>query len=136
MKFSLLVLSILFLPFTFLAQSGVIKGRVYNNLNNKPVPDAKVLVIDQAKGAITLEDGTFEISGLNPGVYSIKATSVGFKELVLNEIIVTNARSIELDFALEELVLEQKEVTVKATPFVRKSESPTSLKTLNASEIE
>lgn len=136
MKFSLLVLSILFLPFTFLAQSGVIKGRVYNNLNNKPVPDAKVLVIDQAKGAITLEDGTFEISGLKPGVYSIKATSVGFKELVLNEIIVTNARSIELDFALEELVLEQKEVTVKATPFVRKSESPTSLKTLNASEIE
>ncbi len=136
MKFSLLVLSILFLPFTFLAQSGLIKGRVYNNLNNKPVPDAKVLVIDQAKGAITLEDGTFEISGLKPGVYSIKATSVGFKELVLNEIIVTNARSIELDFALEELVLEQKEVTVKATPFVRKSESPTSLKTLNASEIE
>lgn len=136
MKLSLFVLLLAICPLSILAQTSLIKGRVYNSLNNKPVPDAKVLVIDQAKGAITAEDGTFEIIGLKPGVYSIKATSVGFKELILNEITVTNARSVELDFALEEVVLEQKEVTVKATPFVRKSESPTSLKTLNATEIE
>jgi len=109
---------------------------VFNNLNNQPLPFASVVVIGQQKGALTDENGKYEITGLNPGVYNFKASVAGYKDLVLNEVTVTNARSIELDFALEEMILNQEEVVVRASPFQRKSESPVSLKTLNATEIE
>ncbi len=130
----LITLSLLF-NFAF-AQSSLVKGRVFNNLNNQAIPFAKVVVIDQQKGAVAFDDGTYEIAGLKPGVYSFKATATGFKDLIINEITVTNARTVDLDFGLEEIVLVQEEVVVKASPFIRKSESPVSLKTLNATEIE
>jgi hypothetical protein len=136
MKNFSLLLTFTLLSFSFLAQNSLVRGKVSNSLNNQAIPFAKIIVIDQQKGAISDDAGNFEITGLNPGVYSFKATVSGFKELVINEITVTNARSIELNFALDEIVLEQEEVVVKASPFQRKSESPVSLKTLNATEIE
>ena len=135
MKLSFLILTNLFVFISF-AQIGLIKGRVYNSSNNQGIPQAKVQIIELTKGTITDDNGNFEFSGITPGVYSFKATAPGFRELILNEITVTNARSVDLDFALEEFVLENKEVVVKASPFVRKTESPVSLKTLNATEIE
>ena len=135
MKFSLLILTNIFVFFSF-AQNGLIKGRVYNNSNNQGIPQAKVQIVELTKGTITDDIGNFEFSGIAPGVYSFKATAPGFRELILNEITVTNARSVDLEFAMEEFILENKEVVVKASPFVRKTESPVSLKTLNATEIE
>jgi hypothetical protein len=125
----------LIIGFSF-SQNSLVKGRIYNNLNNQPIPFAKVVVVDQQKGAVAFDDGTYEIAGLKPGVYSFKASASGFRDLILNEITVTNARTVDLDFGLEEIVLLQEEVVVKASPFLRKSESPVSLKTLNATEIE
>jgi hypothetical protein len=133
------IFTLLFSLFLFTgihAQNGLVRGRVFNAQTNASVEGAKVQVIEMAKGTITNADGTFEITGLKPGVYSFKAVSIGFKELVFNEITVTNARAVDLDFALDELVSNQKEVIVKSSPFVKKAESPNSLKTLNATEIE
>ncbi len=135
MKFYFLILTNIFIFFSF-SQIGLIKGRVYNTSNNQGIPQAKVQIIELTKGTITDDNGSFEFSGIAPGVYSFKATAPGFRELILNEITVTNARTVELEFALEEFVLENKEVVVKASPFVRKTESPVSLKTLNTTEIE
>jgi len=136
MKKIFLLLTLVSITFNFLSQSSLVKGKVTNSLNNEPIQFAKIVAIDQQKGAISDENGLFEISGLKPGIYSFKATVAGFEELVINEIPVTNARSIELNFELNAIVLEQKEVVIKASPFQRKSESPVSLKTLNATEIE
>lgn len=117
-------------------QTGKISGRVFNSSNNESLPFSKVIVVDKQKGAVCLDDGTFVIENLNPGVYSFKATSSGFQELIINDITVTNARTVELNFPLEPIIREQKEVTVKAKPFTKVSESPVSLRTLNATEIE
>ena len=78
----------------------------------------------------------YKIGNIEPGVYSIKVTSSGFNELILSDITVSVSRSTELNFELEEFVLEQGEVKVVAKPFKRIKESPNSLKTLNATEIE
>jgi hypothetical protein len=135
MKIILSFLLILFYSLAF-SQSGIVRGLITNALNNKPIEQAKVQVLDQQLGAISDENGVYEISGIKPGVYSFKVVVSGFKAFQINEITVTNARSVSLDFALEEIVIEQQEVTVKANPFIRKIESPVSLKTLNSTEIE
>ena len=122
--------------FTTFSQNAKVTGKVFNASNNEPLFFAKVVLVDGGKGATTDDKGQFTIESLTPGIYSFKATAPGFTDLVLNEITVTNVRTEELLFALEPIVVEQKEVIVKAKPFIRKSESPVSLRTLNATEIE
>jgi hypothetical protein len=126
MKIILSFLLILFYSLAF-SQSGIVRGLITNTLNNKPIEQAKIQVLDQQLGAISNENGIYEITGIKPGVYSFKVVVSGFKAFQINEITVTNARSVSLDFALEEIVIEQQEVIVKANPFIRKIESPVSL---------
>lgn len=123
-------------PFVAFTQNAKVSGRVFNAINNEPLFYAKILVVEVSKGGMTDEKGQFMIEGLSPGIYSIKASAPGFQEIVINDVIITNARTEELSFGLEPIVVEQKEVIVKAKPFIRKSESPVSLRTLNAAEIE
>lgn len=119
-----------------IAQSGTITGRVFNSINNQPIEFVKVQLIGFQKGAFSDINGQFTINEIAPGIYSIKVVGDGFKELIIDDITVTNSRSVEIDFPLEELVFEQEEVTVKANPFRKVKESPVSLKTLNSAEIE
>ena len=134
MRFLLFV--VFFLPVFAFSQTGVVKGKVVQANNGLPIELAKIQLVDQQKGALTDENGEFEISGLTPGIYSFKATASGFKELVLNEITVTNARTVTIEFQLEDFIIDKKEIVIEAKPFVTKSESPNSLKTLNSTEIE
>ena len=136
MKKYFFLFSFLFLSSFSFSQSCRVEGRVYDALNNTSLEFAKVQVVNMQKGAITDENGSFRIDGLEPGVYSFKAVMSGYKASFLNEITITRSRVEQLEFAMEELVLEQEEVVVKASPFIRKKESPVSLKTLNATEIE
>ena len=126
----------LLVTLTSFSKNGLVRGHVYNAANNEAVALGKITIIELQKGAITKEDGSFEIVGIAPGIYSFKATCPGFKDQIINEITVTNARSIELDFNLDFVVNEQKEIIVKGNRFIRNVESPVSLKTLNATEIE
>lgn len=118
-------------------QTGTVKGRVFNNANNTSIEFAKIQVVGLQKGSLSDDLGEFIIEGLDPGVYSFQATVIGFDPLVINDITVTNARSVELNFAMVAIqVQEEENVTVVANPFVQSKESPVSLKTLNSTEIE
>jgi hypothetical protein len=130
------ILSFLFLITYVQSQVGIVRGKVVNASSNVGLPLVKIQLLDQQIGAISSEDGSYEINGIAPGVYSFKASSPGFKDQIINEITVTNARSIDLDFFLEVVIVEQKEVTIRANRFQRNVESPLSLKSLNSTEIE
>ena len=132
----LFIVSFLFLISYVQSQVGIVRGKVVSASSNVGLPLVKIQLLDQQIGAISSDDGSYEIKGIAPGVYSFKASSPGFKDQIINEITVTNARSIDLDFFLEVIVIEQKEVTIRANRFQRNVESPLSLKSLNATEIE
>lgn len=134
MRFLLVVL--LFLPVVAFNQTGVVKGKVVQAVNGLPIELAKVQIIDQQKGTFTNENGDFELTGLAPGVYSFKAVASGFKDLVINEISVTNSRTATIEFQMEDFIQDKEEIVIVAKQFTTKSESPNSLKTLNSTEIE
>jgi len=119
-----------------LAQSGTIYGAVNNSINNSPIEFSKVQLIGFQKGAFSDSLGNYVIEGVEPGLYSIKISSSGFNEIVISDIVVSNARSAEVNVNLEEIVVEQDEVTVRANPFRKIKESPISLKIMSAAEIQ
>ena len=117
------------------AQNGIIKGRITNGINNEPVGFANVLVEGTDKGTTTDIEGFYEIIGLEAGLYNVTASFVGFSEVTIYEIQVSNAKPAVVNFALEEVVSELDEVLVKASPFRKTEESPVSLRTIGVAEI-
>jgi len=125
-------------PLLTLAQNGIVRGKTVNLTNNQALDGVKILIVELSTGTVSDAEGNYEFTKLPPGIYTFRATATGFKPAFQNEISVTNARSITLDFQMEELVSgkESDEVVVKGPKFQRNTESPVSLKTLNATEIE
>ena len=64
MKLLVTFLVTFFIITGFQAQNGVVRGRVFNALTNAGIENAKVQLIEQAKGAITLADGTKKSVGV------------------------------------------------------------------------
>lgn len=119
-----------------MAQTGIIRGAINNKLNNEPVMFANILVLGTDLGTTTDLDGNYEITGLEPGLYDIRASYIGYNENTQYEIQVTNARPTILDFKLEEASQQLEEVVVKASPFRKTEESPVSLRTIGVAEIQ
>ena len=118
------------------AQTGIIKGKVTDAINNEPIPFANVLVEGTEKGAITDIDGVYEVSGLQPGLYNVRVSYVGYNDQSAYEIQVTNAKPAEVNFKIEEVIKDLQEVVVKASPFRKTEESPVSLRTIGVAEIQ
>jgi len=136
MKQILQITFFFFLPISLFAQSGTLSGKLTNASNGALVSPAKVNIIElQLLKAVDL-DGKFSFENLTPGIYTVKISAPGFEDKVQSEVLITNARPTELNIELEEKVQTSKDVKVTAAPFQRKVESPNSLKTLSATEIE
>ncbi|MHA7130430.1 TonB-dependent receptor [Algoriphagus namhaensis] len=134
MRKSLLALSFIFISISVFSQ-GTIRGKIVNPINNEPVAFANVFILDTELGAISDEDGNYEINQIPPGLYNVRASFVGFKTQTQYEIQVTLARPVQLDFELPEDASDLEEVVVNSE-FTRNEETPVSVRKLNANEIE
>ncbi|SDC72067.1 Outer membrane receptor proteins, mostly Fe transport [Algoriphagus faecimaris] len=134
MKKLLLLLSLTVFVLDAFSQ-GIIRGRVFNPVNNDPVAYANILILETELGAITDEEGNYEIKDIPPGLYNVRASFVGFKSQTQYEIQVTQAGPVQLDFELMEDASELSEVVV-SSEFSRSEETPLSVRKLNANEIE
>ncbi len=128
--FSLLFQSLLF------SQNGTIKGRVYNEKNNEPLPFVNLIIYETRIGSTTDFDGNFIFKGLEPGVVRLQVSSVGFEGNITEEFMVTNTRVANIDIGLKEMELKLDTFIVRASQFERKEESPVSMRRLSSSEIE
>ncbi len=137
MKFYLVIGALFFLTFSVWAQTGIIKGKVFNKVNNEPVPFANILIQGTTIGAAADENGFYELRELKPGQYNLEASFIGYKKLIVYEIQVTNARPSVIDFSLEEEAQKLDEVVVSASnTFYKSEESPLSLRTIGPTEIK
>ena len=122
--------------FSLFAQNGIIKGTVQDGLSNEPISFANILVMGTDFGTTTDIDGNFQVEGLAPGLYDIRASYIGYNDETLFEIQVSNSKPAEVNFKLEETIEQLQEVVVKASPFKKTEESPVSLRTIGVAEIQ
>ncbi|MDY0342986.1 MAG: TonB-dependent receptor [Lentimicrobium sp.] len=132
--FNLLILS--FLPIVMVAQSGTIKGRVFDKESNEPLPFTNIVVFGTSIGSISDLDGNFIFTGLKPGFVKLAATSVGYESYVSEEFQVTNSRTSFINIPLKSTTIDLEKVVIEASPFRKTEESPVSMRTLGIAEIE
>ena len=87
------------------AQITQLTGWIHDKETGEPLMGVNVIVQGTYKGAATDESGLFEITGLSPGDYDIKASMMGYTVQLKTGIRVHRDRITELDFYLEKTVL-------------------------------
>lgn len=135
MHASRLLLLLLF-PVLAVAQTGEIRGTVKNKNSNESIPFANVVIQNTTIGTTTDIDGKYSISNLKPGFYNVQVSYLGFKTQTVFEIQVVNSRPAIVNIEMEEDARSLQAVEVQASAFTRTEESPVSLRTIGAAEIQ
>jgi len=115
---------------------GIIKGRVFDSVSNEAVPFANVAIQNMAIGAVTDVDGNYSISNLEPGLYNVLATYVGYESKIVFEIQVFNMKPAVVNFPMIPTSTNLKEVEITTQVFSKNTESPVSVQTIGVNEIE
>ncbi len=136
MKIPGLFIAFLTLSIGSLAQTGTIKGRVFNAVNNEALPFSNVYIDGTDIGATTDYDGNFIITAVKPGFYELTASSLGFATKVTEEFQVIAGKTKFIEIGLKEEAVQLEEVEVTASVFQKKEDAPVSLRRIGVSEIE
>lgn len=117
------------------AQTGTVKGRVYNMKTNEPLEFATIRIQGTGNGATTDLEGNFEIE-FNPGFYRLEVSYVGYETTLSPEVHIQGNQTAFLDIAVPESSTLIEEVVVRPTMNLRKIESPVSYQTISVRDIE
>ncbi len=121
----ILCCSLLFFQF-ILAGNGKIAGRIIDKTTKEPLPAANIIItheivsggreikLDQVLGAASDADGYYFILNVQPGVYVLKASMIGYKSGTLKNVVVESDRTINADFEISSSSMEVGEVVVTA----------------------
>lgn len=112
-----------------------IKGTVIDKNSREPLEFINVMIIGLNKGSVTNAEGNFTIEQVPPGIYRLRATAVGYKNVTTPEYILST-KDLHVRIEMEENQTELEGVTVTASPFRRNIESPVSLRIIGLQEIE
>ncbi|MBK7093860.1 MAG: TonB-dependent receptor [Saprospiraceae bacterium] len=136
MKTYIKLLAFIFISGFLSAQSGQVKGKVFDAGNNEPLPFANVMIEGTQTGAVTDLDGNFIITGLKPGYFRLVVSYLGYKQQTSEDILISNNNNPFIDIALEPNEKVLNEVLITVDPFSKKVESPISMQSIGAKEIE
>jgi len=134
-KINLLLIIALLIVSNALAQTGSIKGRVYNEINNESIPFANIVLDSTQIGTTSDEDGRYEIDNLTPGIYNLTCSFIGFKTTYIYEITVGSAATTDINIALAEESALLDQVVIQTNRIEKSEESPLSKQTIGATEI-
>jgi hypothetical protein len=138
LRLHLLIFTFVVLRTIVFAQSGVITGAVKDRNTQEPLIGVSVVLenTDPIVGTITAADGSYRISAPT-GVYTMKATFIGYSELRKFNIVLTSGNASIINFELEEQTSTLDEVVVNAgrSAAAATIENPLSIQKLTVEEI-
>lgn len=97
------------------AMGGRITGRVVDATTGEPLPYANVAVIGTKKGGMSGYDGSYSITDVLEGAYSVKAMMMGYKPVEWDNVVVHAGRPAVVNFELQETIVGRtEEIVVEA----------------------
>jgi hypothetical protein len=136
MKQYILTLSMLISSLLSYAQQGEIHGRITDISNNEAVAFANVVVTATNIGSTSDLDGSFIITGLEPGFVKLQVSFIGYRAKYSGDILVSNTNIPFVEIKLESSEEQLDEVVISVNPFQKTQESPLSMQSIGVKEIE
>ena len=110
---SALLFLLLLMPSFSNAQTGSLKGHVFDKSTNEPLIGANVILEKTSIGVATDRDGTYVLRGIPVGRYSVKVSYIGYVS-VRKDITMVQDGALEETFTLEPQALLGETITVLA----------------------
>ena len=115
---NLILAALCVLPFSLLAQSGILKGKVVDKTSGEELIGAAVFLQNEVTtGTITDPFGVFQMS-LPVGTYNIQSSYVGYQRMTIENVEIKNGGITEIfielnseAIGLNEVVIDAKKVT-------------------------
>jgi len=134
--FTVIVCALLVVPFAAAQTTGRITGKVVDLQTGEPLVGANVLVVGTTFGAATDVNGDYSISHLDPGVYVLKASYIGYKSVTISNLRVNAALATAADFRLPSQGVSVGEVQIVAQrPLVNPSNT-NAIRTTTTEQIQ
>lgn len=117
-------------------ESYPVKGKVIDQISRVPVAYATVYITSYPNHyAISDSAGFFSINSVPPGIYTLSASCMGYKEAITPQYIVS-AKMPPIIIEMEQDVALLNAVTVRSSALERSKESPVSLQIIGVQDIE
>lgn len=131
-----LLCAVVLIPSLLLANTGKFAGKIIDKETGEPLPGVNVLVEGTTLGAATNLDGEYVILNLPSGIYTLRASFIGYSIMRVQNLRISIGMTTEQNFAMSSEVISGEEVVVVAErPMVQKDLTSTQ-KTTTAAEIE
>jgi hypothetical protein len=102
-----------------LAQTaGKIAGTVTDQSNGEALVGANVTLVGTTLGASTDAEGRYFVLNVPPGVYTVRASFIGYKVLNTENVIVSVGITTEANFSLEISIIEGEEIVITSEPLL------------------
>ena len=91
-----------------------IRGTVVDKDSKQPLTGATIIALETNPviGSISNELGKFKLAEVPLGRYTIKASYLGYEDVVLSNIVLTSGKEIVLNLEMQEKIIQGNEITV------------------------
>ncbi|MCP4584203.1 MAG: carboxypeptidase regulatory-like domain-containing protein [candidate division Zixibacteria bacterium] len=90
------------LSVAYAGSTGTITGTVIDSDDKQPVPGAKVRIMNtNLRAMVNVVDGSYEISSIPPGEYTILAECLGYNEYKITDVNVIAGSTVEINYLLK-----------------------------------
>jgi outer membrane receptor protein involved in Fe transport len=112
---------VLISTYTFAGVTGKIAGKVTDAQTGEELIGINVLIEGTTMGAATGVDGTYIINNIEPGVYSLIFSGVGFQKQIVRDVKVSSDFTTRIDVQLSSEAISLETIVVQAAnPMIRK----------------
>jgi len=120
-------------PLAAQAGTGSVSGRVIDSASNQPLVSVSVRVVGTTAGALTRNDGTYIIAGLQPGAHQLRATRIGFAAKV-QSVTVVAGQTVTASFTMQAQAAVLSDLIITGYGAQRREAITGSVSTVNADQ--
>jgi outer membrane receptor protein involved in Fe transport len=116
--------------------SGKIAGIVTDKKTGEPLPGANIIIVETTLGTTTDLEGQYTILEVPPGTYQMQISYIGYRKVIVKDIIVKIDQTTRIDIEMEEETIEVGEVVIIAERNLIKKDVATSVVSITNLELE
>ena len=117
-------------------QTGTIAGAVTDAESGTSLPGVNVVVAGTNQGAATDAQGEYQISGIEPGIYDVQASFVGYQTRIIQDVTVQSDETTIVNIALQSSAIALDEVVAVGYGEQQRRDLTGSVSSVSAEDLE
>jgi outer membrane receptor for ferrienterochelin and colicin len=135
--FVLCIVSLLIIhSYSIAGITGILEGRIVDKTSKEPIVGVNIFLIGTQYGAISNPDGSYRIPNVRGGEYDVRFSIIGYKMLIMKNVVITPDLRTRLNIELEVGAVELQPVEIVAKrPLIQKDLAATAF-TVGGEKVE